>query len=167
MSAQIIQFGKQAITPRRVAVPDPTGDEAEPVAERAITATAKNSRLRNELKEAWRKAAAVTNYWRAMLDLHHAVEMAAREGLREACLQKGDFDEKGRWYFVDSYREAVRKQIFTPAPDLAAVNWKRAHLDRAIYAGAKMERMEQIIANDLVFIKAHPTRKDHALRAEN
>lgn len=53
---------------------------------------------------------------------------------------------------------------FHRRPDIAAVNWKRAHLDDALFAGAKKERVERVIADDVALLKAHPTRRDFALR---
>lgn len=95
----------------------------------------------------------------ARRDFHYAVSFAAREGLREACAQAREFGDETRNDVLDSYREAVRRQIFTPAPHVAAVNWKRTHMEQATYVGAKVERMQQIIADDVAFLKAHPTRK--------
>jgi hypothetical protein len=36
--------------------------------------------------------------------------------------------------------------VFYRRPDIAAVNWKRAHLDDALFAGAKKERVERVLA---------------------
>jgi hypothetical protein len=162
MSAQILQFGKPS-TPASPAacyiqVPKAVREAEPPV----TTITARNRRIRNERWEAWQKAHAATEYWNALLNFHHAVSIAAREGLREACSQSGDFSDDFRWRIVCSYREAVRRQIFTAAPDMQAVNWKRAHLSEAIFVGAKRERMEQVIADDVAFLKAHPTRRARA-----
>jgi hypothetical protein len=66
--------------------------------------------------------------------------------LREACLQSRDFNNENRRRGLDRYRKAGCRQIFTAAPDIAAVNWKRAHLDDALFAGAKKERVERVLA---------------------
>jgi hypothetical protein len=63
---------------------------------------------------------------------------------------------------LESYREAMRKQILTPAPDTAAVNWKRSRLRDLIelsMIGLNKQRVEQTIADDMAFLSAHPTRR--------
>jgi hypothetical protein len=121
-----------------------------------LTTTAKNARLRSARWEAWRRARAVTDYWRALLDFNHAVLHAKRHGLKEAQAHVG-ISEEGRWPILDSYREALGKQLLTPAPDVASVNWKRQRL-RKSYNGVKKELVEKAIADDIAFLDAHPTR---------
>lgn len=174
MSAEIIQFGKPSTTRRsNIIAADMEADcntdvcEGKPRAKMATTTTAKNWRIRYELRQAWSKADAATDYWNALLKFHDAISIAVLRGLREACATEKAFGHESRNHALDMYREAVRRQIFTPAPDVAAVNWKRTHLKQALYVGAKKERMEQIIADDLAFLKAHPTRRDRAASSES
>jgi hypothetical protein len=161
MTAEVIQFGNSSVPRTRVAPPcveDARDAGREAAGQKPMTSTAKNQQLRKERGEVWRNADAVTNYWAALLKFHDAVSHAARHGLREARLHSRDFSDEARGDVLDGYREAVRRQVFTPAPDIAAVNWKRTHLQQASWAGAKAERMEQIITDDLAFLKSHPTR---------
>jgi hypothetical protein len=47
-----------------------------------------------------------------------------------------------------------------PAPNVAAVAWKRAKLSRGdfLYLPVKPDRVERAIADDITFLDAHPTR---------
>lgn len=75
--------------------------------------------------------------------------------------------ENDRIRLVDKWREAVVKQLLTPAPDLAAITWKRAKLASRdfSYLPIKAERVEQIIANDIEFLAAHPMRRKREKRS--
>jgi hypothetical protein len=65
---------------------------------------------------------------------------------------------------VTIWREAVAKQILTPAPDLAGITWKRTQLAGKCvdYLPIKTECIEQAIAEDVAFLAAHPTRRSNA-----
>jgi hypothetical protein len=123
------------------------------------TITGKNARLRSARWEVWRRARAVTDYWRALLDFNHAVLHAKRHGLKEAQAHVG-ISEEARWPILESYREAIGKQLLTPAPDVAAVNWKRQRLSKSFWV--KKELVEKAIADDIAFLDAHPTRNSRA-----
>jgi hypothetical protein len=62
---------------------------------------------------------------------------------------------------VRRWREALARQVLTPAPDANSVKWKQTVLDSGDleYAGVKAERVEQAITDDVEFLKAHPTRQ--------
>jgi len=62
---------------------------------------------------------------------------------------------------VGRYREALVQQLLTPAPDVAAVNWKRMALKAGQhrYIDVKTERIERAIADDWAFLAAHPMRR--------
>jgi hypothetical protein len=47
-----------------------------------------------------------------------------------------------------------------PAPDLAAITWKRAKLKSSDFPHlpVKKERVERAITDDVAFLAAHPTR---------
>jgi hypothetical protein len=66
-----------------------------------------------------------------------------------------------RWAILAKYREAVARQLLTPAPNAAAIAWKRAELKgrQHKYAGVKTERIERSITLDVEFLAAHPTRR--------
>jgi hypothetical protein len=164
MSAEIIPFGTPNIAPRSVVIREPA-DETRPLAERAVTA--KNVQLRRELQQAWRKASAATNYWQVLLKFCDAAPIAARAGVCEACLHSCEFNEDVRRHHIESYREAVCRQILTPAPDITAVHWKRGYINKARLTTVIRERLEQVIADDLAFLKAHPTQMARAASDES
>ncbi len=52
-------------------------------------------------------------------------------------------------------------QLLTPAPTVAEVAWKRAAFKAGDhrYTDVKPERIERAIADDVEFLRAHPTRR--------
>jgi hypothetical protein len=70
-----------------------------------LSTTAENGRLREQRKEAWREAEAVTRYWRTRLDFHDAVEIAQRRGISEGRSHPAAADED-RWALVNGWRAA-------------------------------------------------------------
>jgi hypothetical protein len=125
-----------------------------------LSTTAKNGRLREKRKEIWRMAEAATRYWRLRLDFDSAVEHAQRMEIPEGRYHPiADF--KDRPSMVRLFREALVKQLFTPAPDGASVKWKQAALAGRQYrhTAVKPERIERAIADDLAFLAAHPVRQ--------
>ena len=125
-----------------------------------LTETAANSRLRIARRDAWWLAERVTGYWRARLDWHHALGTAQRYGIADS----GSFpsaENESRFGPIDTWREAVAKQLLTPAPDLRAITWKRAKLKSGDFPHlpVKKERVERAIADDEAFLAAHPTRR--------
>ena len=73
-------------------------------------------------------------------------------------------EKEGRFDLVDKWREALVKQLLTPAPDLAAITWKRAQLaGRGFkHLPTKAGRIERVIAENLAFLAAHPTRRSNS-----
>ncbi len=131
----------------------PARDEGE------LSTTCKNSRLRQARDKAWDRACQTTSYWRARLDWHGELECAQKWGLADS----GSFPpaaDENRFWLVDTWREAVVKQLLTPAPKVAAVAWKRAKFSGRdfSYLPVKPERVERVIADDVAFLDAHPTR---------
>jgi hypothetical protein len=169
MTAEIIDF---TTTPRRKHIDRSTDgcmSEGITVADLIVTdktagapppttITGKNARLRSARWEVWRRADAITNYWQELLRFMDAVERAKRHGLKEARAHVG-INEEARWSILDSYRDALNKQLLTPAPDVASVNWKRRELKSY---GVKKELVEKAIADDIAFLDAHPTRTPRA-----
>ncbi|WP_426442219.1 hypothetical protein [Bradyrhizobium genosp. P] len=94
--------------------------------------------------------------WRNALELAQQYEIADSTSL--------PVPDEGRFHFVDKWREAVVKQLLTPAPDGLAVAWKRARLASSdfAYLPTKAERIERVIADDVAFLQAHPTRRSIA-----
>jgi hypothetical protein len=128
-----------------------------------LSTTCKNSRLRQMRDEAWNRARHTTSYWQARLHWQGELEYAQKLGLADS----GSFPlaaDENRFRLVDTWREAVVKQLLTPAPNVAAVAWKRAKFSGRdfSYLPVKPERIERAIADDLAFIAAHPTRRSNS-----
>jgi hypothetical protein len=165
MSCEIIQFSAAA-RPARKALDKSTAakviaardsrEERRPLAP-PLTETCRNSRLRIARRDAWWRAGRVTDYWRARLDWQSALETAQRHEIADSASLPLPGKES-RFGLVDRWREAVVKQLLTPAPDAAAVTWKRAQLARQDfnYLPTKAERIERVIADDAAFLDAHP-----------
>jgi hypothetical protein len=67
------------------------------------------------------------DYWRARLKLEDAVWCAQSCGL---ALAHTKANLETRDPIVESYREALRKNLLTRAPNMTAVKWKRHQLSR-------------------------------------
>jgi hypothetical protein len=141
---------------------DDSGSESckrKPLAE-PQTETCRNQRLRIARRDGWWHAGRVADYWRARLDWLGALETAQRWEIADsASLQLPG--NVSRYSLVDTWREAVVKQLLTPAPDGGAVAWKRAKLQGREFAHLpiKAPRVEQSIAADVEFLTAHPARR--------
>jgi len=105
-------------------------------------------------------AEAATRYWRLRLDFQSAVSWAQQMGVPEGRDHPADPEDRDRMPNVERYRAALVRQLLTPAPDVASVKWKQAALagGEHKYTGVKTERIERAIADDVVFLTAHPTR---------
>jgi hypothetical protein len=170
MSAEIIQFstaarqthakltaiGNSVLTPRQ------RRREGKPELPPPATETAKNARIRTERRDAWWLAERVADYWRARLDWHGALETAQRNGIADSA-SFPSAENENRYGLVDKWREAVAKQLLTPAPTLATVIWKRAKIKSREFKQLPitLARAEQAIANDHAFLAAHPTRRSN------
>lgn len=105
----------------------------------------------------------MTNYWRARFDWCDALQIAQQYGIADSA-SLPSAENESRLGLVDKWREAVAKMLLTPAPDLAAVTWKRAQLKKRgfCFVPVKKERVERAIANDVAFLAAHPTRRTNS-----
>jgi hypothetical protein len=134
-----------------------------------LTETAKNGKLREQRKKLLREAEAATRYWRVRMDFESAVSIAQARGIPEGSYHPDVGLKDLR--LVDRWREALVKQLLTPAPDLLSVAWKKAALAQGQYryAGVSAERIERAIAEDLAFLAAHPIRhkNSEAIAAED
>jgi hypothetical protein len=76
--------------------------------------------------------------------------------------------DENRYSLVVTWREAVVKQLLTPAPDGAAVAWKSAKLAGRGFSHlpTKAERIEHVIADDLAFLAAHQVRQSNRRSAK-
>jgi hypothetical protein len=89
-----------------------------------------------------------------LLRLTDAAHIAERYCLKEARA----FDYERRSFVLESYRDALGRQLLTPAPDVAAVIWKRQHKNESCL-DIELADIEKAIAEDVAFLEAHPTRK--------
>jgi hypothetical protein len=135
----------------------------------SLSTIARNKRLREARRDAWWDAEAATRYYRAALEFRLAVSVARCRGIPEGNFG-GPFrpangspesGESARLGMVANWREALVKQLLTPAPDMAAVSWKRAALaaGKWRHTGTTREQIEQAIAEDVAFLAAHPTKR--------
>jgi hypothetical protein len=62
---------------------------------------------------------------------------------------------------LKGYRAALAMQLRTPAPDVAAVKWKRSQKDLA-YIPITEEKVAAAIESDEKFLAAHPLRRSKA-----
>jgi hypothetical protein len=123
-------------------------------------ATKTHRRLREQRYDIWRKAAATTRYWRAMMDLQQAILVGQNNGIIET--SRHPKESHGNWFsLLESYRNAEVKQLLTPAPTAALVKWKQQVFAQGQYkyTDVKKEQIEKAIADDLAFLAAHPARR--------
>ena len=179
MSCEIIQFSTAARPVRsasdkqapvgvtaigsRVLTPRQRRREGKPELPPPATETAKNARIRTERRDAWWHAGRVSDYWRTRMDWHSALGTAQKYGIADSA-SFPSAENESRFGLVDTWREAVVKQLLTPAPDGAAVTWKRAQLAGRDFSHlpTKAERIERVIAEDLAFLAAHPVRRSNS-----
>lgn len=166
MSAEIIQFAASRVRAAEHVSPfkpSPDSDISErrspPRNEVEVSETCRNLYLRKDRNKAWWQAEAVTTFRRARMDFESALQVAQRNGLPE-----GNYHgviAADRSELVTQWREALVRQMLTPAPDLRAVTWKKRQLENGQYRhiGAKSERLERAIECDLAFLAAHPVRR--------
>jgi hypothetical protein len=123
-----------------------------------LTGTRQNFLLRQERHQAWREADAIRTYWRARLKMEGALYRV--QGLPEGN-NHPPYDERERLVLIANWRQAVVKQLLTPAPDTRAVAWKRDALARNQHkhTDIKTERIERAIAEDMTFLAWHPIRR--------
>ena len=160
-SAEIIQFA--AIRPKLAKGERPkiAGLYAPIVRDGdGLTETAKNGRLREDRKEAWRKADAVMDYWLVSMKMEAAISYVQRFDVPEGKLHPVREPEH-HGTLVNKYRLAWCFLMLTPAPTQREITWKQAQLkaENYKYTGLPPERIEQAIADDIAFLKAHPTRR--------
>jgi hypothetical protein len=152
--AEATAIGSHLLTPRQ------RRREGKPELPPPATETAKNSRIRTVRRDAWWRACRVSEYWRARLDWHAALSISQQYGIADSA-SFPSAENENRFGLVDTWREAVAKQLLTPAPDLGAVTWKRAKLKSSDFSHLpiKAPRVERAIADDLAFLAAHPVRR--------
>jgi hypothetical protein len=170
MSCEIIQFSTAARPVRPVSdkrapgalTPRQQRREGKPELPPPATETAKNARIRAERRDAWWLACRETEYWHARLKWRSELATAQTYGIGDS----GSFPPvtDSPFQAADTWREAVAKQLLTPAPTLGDVTWKRAKIksDEFKQLPITLARAEQAIAEDLAFLAAHPTRRSNS-----
>jgi hypothetical protein len=135
-------------------------EQVQPGRDEGETITLRNKHLRDARKDAWREADAIRGYWKARLKMESAISGAQRHGVAEGDAHP-PHNPDDRWPILANWRQAIVQQLLTPAPDTAAVAWKKAALavGQHEHTDVKTERIERAIASDLEFLAAHPTRR--------
>jgi hypothetical protein len=159
MTAEIIEFSARHRMPTATTRVRPRiANVALSKLDATLTHTATNSRLRAERREAWRESDARIEYWRTLLHFTDAVHIGQRYDMAEAIAHPNDDSYDRRRSILESYRKAIRDQLLTPAPDMMSVDWKCRKLRRSILTVRK-ELVDEVIADDIAFLKSDPTRK--------
>jgi hypothetical protein len=122
----------------------------EPLPAEALVDKEYNSMLRQVRWEAWRLAWIKTRYLRAKADWEDAEGTYLKwfEGVRIHHKQET----------VDALRLAIAEQILLPAPDKAALRWKKAAANKPCLPITAAE-VERAIADDEAWLAAHPARR--------
>jgi hypothetical protein len=123
------------------------------------TITAENFRLRKERYDGWRQSDAVMGYWLAAMKMHTAISCMQNFGAPE--VERYPFIEpESHGELVNKYRVAWCELMLTPAANSCHVRWKRMQLiaKNYEYTGLSADRIEQAIAADEEWLKAHPVR---------
>ncbi len=157
-TAQIIQLF--ALRPKRRGEDKTTRASSlssNPQCEEGVSDTAGNQRLRSNRRDVWREADAVMDYWHVSMKMDGAISRVQNFGTPEGDLHPTR-NPKGYWVLVGKYREAWVRLMLTPAPGMQSVTWKRAQL-KAENHKLKAERIERAIADDVEFLRSHPTRQ--------
>jgi hypothetical protein len=157
-AAEVTALGNHILTPRQLR------RAGRPELPPPATETAKNARIRIARRDVWWRADRTTEYWRARMDWQHALEIAEMWGIADSDSFPSPRSDISRLALVDKWREAVAKQLLTPASDLAAITWKRAKLAGGGFSHlpVRRERVERAIADDVAFLAAHPARRSNS-----
>jgi hypothetical protein len=160
-TAQIIQFAAARPKLAKGERPKVAGLYAPIIRDNeGLTETAKNARLRSDRMDAWREADAVMDYWHVCMKMDAAISYVQRFDVPEGKLHPVR-EPKDHGTLIERYRLAWCHLMLTPAPDMRSVTWKQAQLkaENYKYTGLTPERIERAIADDVEFLKAHPTRR--------
>lgn len=114
----------------------------------------------SDSRDDWRTADAAREYWKAAWEMDSAIHRAQSHGLPEGEMHK-PLAPGSCGPILAKYRGAIMAQLLTPAPTAREIEWKRAvfkHGDHE-YTDVKPERIEGAIADDVEFLRTHPTRR--------
>jgi hypothetical protein len=125
-----------------------------------MTETCRNQRLRSDRRDLWREVEAVMEYWHVSMKMNDAISRVQRHDVPEGRLHP-TYKHEDHWNPLAKYREAWARLLLTPAPDMLSVTWKRAQLkaENHKHTDLKPERIERAIADDVEFLRTHPTRR--------
>jgi hypothetical protein len=131
-----------------------------PQREKGETETCKNFRLRQERRGDWCRADALREYWKAAREMDSAIFRVQQSELPEGDLHK-PLAPGSCWPIIAKYRAAIMAQLLTPAPTAREIAWKRAVFKGRDHehTDIKPERIERAIADDVEFLRTHPTRR--------
>lgn len=128
-----------------------------------LTETGRNQRKRQSRRDAWQMAERLTHFRAARMDWESALTSAQMWGVEGASnYSEADVD---RWMLVEQWRNALVSQMLTPAPDQAAINWKRGALRKGQWryiADVTERQLHAAIDADVAWLAAHPSRKSVA-----
>jgi hypothetical protein len=122
-------------------------EQVQPDCDEGETFTSRNRHLRDARKDAWRKADSLRQYWKVRMEMESAISCAQSHGLPEGNNHPPHNPDE-RWTLLAKWRQAIAQQLLTPAPDTAAVAWKKAAQagGQHEYTDVKSERIERAIA---------------------
>jgi len=99
-------------------------------------------------------------YWHICMKMESAISYVQRFDVPEGKLHPVR-EPKDHGTLIEKYRLAWCHLMLTPAPDMRSVTWKQAQVkaENDEDTGLSGGRIVQAIADDVEFLKAHPTRK--------
>ncbi len=138
--------------------------------DRVLSETGRNEQLRQARSNVWRRVEAKLDYCRAWRDLHFRIGVAHGRGVLgqiycPTSLQRmHDFDQP--WVLDNELlgfvMNAERELLLTPAPTVAALDWKRKrakHVWHRLKDGSVENEIAQAIALDEKWLDDHPARQ--------
>lgn len=125
----------------------------DPVPAAELVDIAYNQAIRKTRLDAWRAARAETEMFHSLAKYHWAESDYFK--YRKGDPERERLSINRSWAYSETCRDATCRQMRTPAPDPAAVAWKK---QRAEYAAFTMprEEIDELIAADEAFLAAHP-----------
>lgn len=137
-----------------------------PIAREPRSETHANRLARDHRRDEWRRAEALTQYWRARLNMYSAAQLAKTHELPEA-QNHPQTDEDGRMAIVGHWRAAKANQLLTPAYQAAGVLWKKAQVSSGIrHLPVEPGQVRRAIEADEAFLASHPVRHTRSPEAK-
>jgi hypothetical protein len=124
--------------------------------EQELTDLNYNQLVRHSRYDAWNRAAAATNYYKAATDFYFA--SAVYYGNVEVNSTLRPASESERQEAVNQWRAAVAQQILTPSYNRECVTWKLRAAKRG-FLPISDEKIKDAIAADEAFLSAHPLKR--------